>query len=151
MMKRTLFAAAVATLAACGSSEFEGTPYGEPLTLTEITPVSAILEAPPIYWNVKAHVAALLGEKAQAIDALRGGAERRFIFVQGTVCARDFYGLHDEPAWQALMTLLGRNPDGSQAVSFDLPPLPGFREGMHTRLSSADTTRAVEPASQATE
>jgi len=55
-MRRAFSFAALLALAACQNAPaddqtaiFEGTTYGEPLTLTEITPVSAILDNPDQY------------------------------------------------------------------------------------------------------
>jgi hypothetical protein len=47
-MPRFVTAAAVLLLAACAAGEpvIEGTPYGEPLTLTDVTPISAIADRP---------------------------------------------------------------------------------------------------------
>lgn len=48
-MKLFLFAATAMLLMSCQSAQFEGTTYGEPVTLTKLTPVSDILDNPSEY------------------------------------------------------------------------------------------------------
>ena len=56
-MKILTAAFALVAVAACANAParpvFEGDPYGEKLTLTEVTPVSAILETPSAYVGKK--------------------------------------------------------------------------------------------------
>ena len=40
--------AAILVLASCQAAPFEGARYGEPLTLAELTPISAIFAAPDV-------------------------------------------------------------------------------------------------------
>ena len=87
--------------------------------------LAQLMEGPDSYWSVQSTTAAALGKKALALEALRRGMQSKPLFVQGTICAPDFDPLRDDPQWQELMLALGRNADGSQAVSFEMPPLPG--------------------------
>ncbi|HSG46456.1 MAG TPA: DUF4920 domain-containing protein [Longimicrobiales bacterium] len=75
-MKRLLTVLAVTALAACSNAQsevpvagegaaadaaaFQGTSYGEPITLTEVTPVSAILDAPESYLGQRVLVKGLV-------------------------------------------------------------------------------------------
>ena len=81
---------------------------------------------PAELWPVQSETAAMLGKSGLALDLLETVAGSRPIFVQGLVCSPTFDSLRDQPRWQALMLRLGLNADGSQAVSFSLPPVPGM-------------------------
>jgi TolB-like protein/DNA-binding winged helix-turn-helix (wHTH) protein/Tfp pilus assembly protein PilF len=81
---------------------------------------------PARHWMLQASTAAMLGDNDLAMERLELGAAAQFVFAQGLICeAGPWNALRQRQDWQALMTALGRNPDGSQAVSFSLPPFPG--------------------------
>ncbi|MEE4173656.1 MAG: winged helix-turn-helix domain-containing protein [Xanthomonadales bacterium] len=82
------------------------------------------IDEQPESWELQAGVAASIGDGERAVERLHVGMERRFLFVQGVVCAPEFDPIRDDPAWGEFMASLGRNRDGSQAIPFDplLPP-----------------------------
>ena len=78
------------------------------------------------YWFRQASTAAMLGADDLAVERLRLGASNQFVFAQGLICeGGPWSDLRQREDWQELMLALGRNRDGSQTVSFALPPLPG--------------------------
>lgn len=80
---------------------------------------------PAANWMLQASTAAMLGENDLAVERLRFGVANQFVFAQGLICEGGPWNeLRQREDWQELMLVLGRNRDGSQAVSFSLPPLP---------------------------
>lgn len=90
-MRRALSILAALTLAACSGSDspdpdalpFQGTLYGEPVTLTEVTPVSSILDAPGDYLGqpvlVKGMVVAVCESRGCWMDV---ASDREFEKIQ---------------------------------------------------------------------
>jgi TolB-like protein/DNA-binding winged helix-turn-helix (wHTH) protein len=77
----------------------------------------------------QAEIAAKLGDPTLTVNRYRALLPRRYVFAQTGLCAPRYRAFNTEPEWQALMIDLGRNPDGSPAITLDVPPLPGDRSG----------------------
>lgn len=79
----------------------------------------------PDYKFYQASLAGKLGEPELAVGLIRARLPRRYVFAQTWLCAPEYRAFESDPEWRSLMTDLGRNPDGSPAITLDVPPLPG--------------------------
>jgi len=82
-MRAILVLAGTLLLSACQHRQFEGTSYGEPLTLTQLTPVSEILDGPDAFLGkrvlIEGTVVAVCEEKGCWMDI---ASDREFEKIQ---------------------------------------------------------------------
>jgi TolB-like protein/DNA-binding winged helix-turn-helix (wHTH) protein len=79
----------------------------------------------PGHGILQAALAAKLGDVERAVALLRERLPRQAVFVQTSLCSPAYRGLEADERWQALLREAGRDPEGSQNLRLDIPPLPG--------------------------